>query len=474
VTVRLASLLGEVDVVEAVGDIDTVVVTAVTQDSVAVVPGALYCCVPGFRTDGHELAGAVVAAGAGALLVERRLDVAVPQVVVPSARRAVAAVAAAFHGHPDRSLAVVGVTGTNGKTTTAHLLAAICNAGGRPAAVIGTLTGARTTPEAPVLQAMLAAERDEGRDVVAMEVSSMALDQHRADAISFAVGVFTNFSQDHLDYHGSMERYFEAKAQLFEPGRVGAAVINVDDAWGRRLLEELRVPAVTFGLGDAVDLDVGLTDSSFTWRGLPVHLALGGIHNVANGLAAAAAASVLEIEPADVAAGLATVGGVPGRFEAIEAGQPFVVLVDYAHTPDGLEQALRSLGWTHGGSDGLTVVFGCGGDRDRTKRPLMTAVATRLADRVVLTSDNPRSEDPAAIIAEAAAGAERPEVLIIEPDRAAAIALAVAGAGPGDIVLIAGKGHETGQIVGDRVVPFDDRAAARSALAALGFAKVAP
>jgi UDP-N-acetylmuramoyl-L-alanyl-D-glutamate--2,6-diaminopimelate ligase len=466
--------LGEVDVVEVVGDIDKVVVTAVTQDSTAVVPGALYCCVPGFRIDGHDLAGAVVAAGAGALLVERRLDVGVPQVVVTSTRRAVAPVAAAFHGHPDRALAVVGVTGTNGKTTTAHLLAGVCNAAGRSAAVIGTLSGTWTTPEAPVLQAMLADERDHARHVVAMEVSSMAMDQHRADAISFAVGVFTNLTQDHLDYHATMEAYFAAKARLFEPGRTAVAVVNADDPWGRRLLHEAEIPVVTFGLSDAVDLDVGLTESSFAWRGRPVRLALGGLHNVANALAAANAASLLEIEPADVAAGLATVAGVPGRFEAVEAGQPFVVLVDYAHTPDGLEQALRSLGLTHGGSDGLTVVFGCGGDRDRAKRPLMAAVATRLADRVVLTSDNPRSEDAAAIIAEAAAGAERPEVLIIEPDRGAAIALAVAGAGPGDIVLIAGKGHETGQVVGDRVLPFDDRAAARSALAALGFAEVAP
>jgi UDP-N-acetylmuramoyl-L-alanyl-D-glutamate--2,6-diaminopimelate ligase len=459
-------LLNDVEVLEVVGDAAGTTVMDVTQDSAAVVPGALYCCVPGLRVDGHDLAPAVVEAGAGSLLVERTLEVDVPQVRVPSTRRAVAPVAAAFHGHPSRHLTVVGVTGTNGKTTTTHLLAAVAAAAGRPAGVIGTLSGTRTTPEAPVLQGDLARLRRDGTDVVAMEVSSMALDQHRADAIDFAVAVWTNLTQDHLDYHATMEAYFEAKARLFEPDRSAVAVVNTDDHWGRVLLTRLDRPARTYSLADAADLDVGLTGSRFRWRGHEVRLRIGGVPNVLNALAAATAADAIGIDPVDVAAGLGTVEGVPGRLEPLDCGQPFTVLVDYAHTPDGLRQVLGSIRRAAPGAS-LTVVFGCGGDRDRAKRPLMAAVATELADRVVLTSDNPRHEDPLAIMAEAAAGAVRPEVLVTEPDRAAAIALAVGQARAGDVVIIAGKGHETGQIVGDVVVPFDDRQAARDALGAL-------
>jgi UDP-N-acetylmuramoyl-L-alanyl-D-glutamate--2,6-diaminopimelate ligase len=468
VRARLAALLGEVDVLEVMGDAQNTVVTAITQDTAMVGPGALYCCVPGSRVDGHDLAGAAVEAGAGALLVERRLDLNVPQVRVHSTRVAVAPLAAAFYGHPDRSLTVVGVTGTNGKTTTTHLLAAICRSAGRPAAVIGTLSGTRTTPEAPVLQARLAELRDRAQDVVAMEVSSMALAQHRADAIHFAVAVFTNLTQDHLDYHGTMDAYFESKARLFVGERAGTAVVNADDPWGRRLLARLAIPSERFSIADAGDLDVGLQSSRFTWRGEQVHLRLGGHHNVANALAAATAAGALGIGPGQIAAGLTSARGVAGRFEVVDAGQPFAVVVDYAHTPDGLEQVLRTVAdAAHGGR--VTVVFGCGGERDRAKRPQMAAVATRLADHVILTTDNPRGEDPGVIIEETAAGAERPEVLVIEPDRGRAIALALAEAAAGDVVVIAGKGHETDQVVGDRVVPFDDREVVRAGLGALGY-----
>jgi UDP-N-acetylmuramoyl-L-alanyl-D-glutamate--2,6-diaminopimelate ligase len=459
--------MSEVEVVEVAGDPSGTAVTAVTQDSEAVVPGALYCCIRGNRVDGHDLAPLVVRAGAGSLLVEHFTPVDVPQVRVADTRLAIAPVASAFYDHPSRALAVVGVTGTNGKTTTAAMIAAMADAAGRPAGVIGTLSGARTTPEAPVLQARLAAFRDEGTRVVAMEVSSMALDQHRADAISFAAAVFTNLTQDHLDYHGTMDAYFEAKARLFEPGRAAVAVVNIDDEWGRRLLARLTIPVVTFGLADATDAQIGLTSSRFSWRGHVVHVPIGGAHNVANALAAAHVGEILGLTPAEVAAGLDGAGRVPGRLEPVDAGQPFAVLVDYAHTPDGLSQVLRAASASH--PRRVVVVFGCGGERDRAKRPLMGAVASRLADRVVLTSDNPRHEDPDAIIAEAAAGADGPADLDIEPDRAAAIALAVGDAGPGDVIVIAGKGHETTQVIGDEVIDFDDREVARRALAGRGW-----
>ncbi|HVM65524.1 MAG TPA: UDP-N-acetylmuramoyl-L-alanyl-D-glutamate--2,6-diaminopimelate ligase [Acidimicrobiales bacterium] len=461
-TAPLLSLLHDVAVEEVIGD-PTVPVSDVTQDSRAVVAGALYCCIAGRRVDGHDLAGTAVEAGARSLLVERALPVAVPQVRVASTRAAVAPVAAAFFRHPSARLPVIGVTGTNGKTTTVHLLAAVLGAAGRRTGVIGTLSGSLTTPEAPVLQRRLAEFADGGYGAVAMEVSSIALDQHRADAIEFAVAVWTNLTQDHLDYHGDMEAYFRAKASLFVPGRCRVAVVNADDPWGRRLRDRLAVPAVPYRLADAEDLDVGARRSTFRWRGAAVELPLGGRHNVANALAAATAAASLGVEPAAIAAGLASAAPVPGRWEAVDAGQPFTVIVDYAHTPDGLTQVLRAARGAAGGHR-VTVVFGCGGDRDRAKRPQMAAVAATLADVAVLTSDNPRSEDPLAIIREAAGGAPEGAALVIEPDRRQAIAFAVAQAAPGDIVVVAGKGHETGQVVGDRVLPFDDREVARDAL----------
>ena len=468
-TARLASLMSEVDVLEVAGSTSGVDVTAVTQDSESVVPGALYCCIRGSRIDGHDLAPAVVASGAGSLLVERIVAVDVPQVRVTDTRQAIAPVAAAFYDHPSRRLSVVGVTGTNGKTTTAALVSSMTEAAGRPSAVIGTLSGGRTTPEAPVLQAKLAEYRDAGKEVVAMEVSSMALDQHRADAIAFAVAVFTNLTQDHLDYHGTMEAYFESKARLFQPGRAEVALINADDPWGRRLASEVGIPVRTFSIADAEDLTVGLTASRFRWRGEAVTLPMGGRYNVVNAIAAAHVGDLLGLSRAQIADGLNAAHSVAGRLEAVDSGQPFTVLVDYAHTPDGLEQVLRSVTEATGGIGRVAVVFGCGGERDRAKRPLMAEVAARLAASVVLTSDNPRHEDPDEIIAEAAAGAAGPGLLVIEPDRAKAIALAIDAAQPGDVVVIAGKGHETEQVVGDAIVPFDDREVARAELAERGW-----
>ncbi len=466
---RLNRLLGELEMLELRGDPAGTDIAAITHDSRDVTPGALFCCVSGGRVDGHDLAVEAVASGAVALLCERPLPVSVPQVVVACTRVAMAPAAAAFFGHPSRHLSVVGVTGTNGKTTTTHLLAATMEADGRPCEVIGTLSGPRTTPEAIDLQSCLAGAVARGAGSAAVEVSSHALVQHRVDATWFTVAVFTNLSPDHLDFHKTMPEYFAAKASLFTPERTAVAVLNGDDPWARRLLDTVSVPTRPFSLADAVDLDVGTTSSTFRWDGQPVHLRLGGAFNVANGLAAATAARELGVDAAVVAEGLSSVRSIPGRFEGIDAGQPFTVLVDYAHTPDSLTQALvaarHAARTVDGGPGHVLVVFGCGGDRDREKRPAMGEVAARLADLAVLTSDNPRSEDPLAIIVEVLAGVADPDALHVEPDRRAAIALTVRRARPGDVVVVAGKGHEPTQVTGDSVIDFDDRLVVREELA---------
>jgi len=461
-SVRLDRLSGDIEGSRLGGDPATDV-TFITRDSAAVRPGTLFCCLPGHRVDGHDFAPEAVASGAVALLCERPLDLDVSQVVVTDARVAMAPMAAALYEHPSRRLAVAGVTGTNGKTTTTLMLEAVLETAGRSAGVIGTLSGARTTPEADELQALMARMAAEGRQAVAMEVSSHALAQHRVDATWFSVAVFTNLSQDHLDFHGSMEEYFRAKASLFDPSRAAAAVVNADDPHGRLLLQTARIPTRPFSRADAVDLETGAAGSTFGWEGEAVTLRLGGTFNVMNALAAAAAARELGVEPGDVAAGLSSVESVPGRFEPVDAGQAFTVVVDYAHTPAGLEQALTAARQI-AGSGRVVTVFGCGGDRDRAKRPAMGEVATRLADLAVLTTDNPRSERPEAIAEEVQAGAGRPEVLVLEPDRRAAIALAFASARPSDVVVIAGKGHETTQIIGGTELAFDDREVAREEL----------
>jgi UDP-N-acetylmuramoyl-L-alanyl-D-glutamate--2,6-diaminopimelate ligase len=475
--VRLSDLLSEVhDLVPSLAGESGVDpdVTGVVRDTADVTPGAVFCCVRGARVDGHDLAPQAVRSGARALLVDHPLGVpAVPQLVVPDVRAAMGPLAAAFWGHPSHDLQVVGVTGTAGKTTVTHLLQSVLEAGDRPCGLIGTLSGARTTPEATELQALLAAEREAKRAAVAMEVSSHGLELHRVDGTRFAVAVFTNLSRDHLDFHRSMDAYFSAKARLFTPAFTDRAVVCVDDPWGRRLLDQLHqrgdLAVTPYGLADAHDLELGPRGARFVWQGQPVTLALPGRFNVRNALAAATAAQAIGVEPAAIAEGLAAATPVPGRFEPIDAGQPFGVLVDYSHKPDALEQALQaSRELTATASGRVVVVFGCGGDRDASKRPVMGEVASRLADQMVLTSDNPRSEDPLAIIAEVRAGIPEGTELVVEPDRRRAIEIAVGGAAPGDVVLIAGKGHEQTQTIGDQVLPFDDREEARRALASLG------
>lgn len=477
--VRMDRVLQEVALTGAVGDLAAVEVADVAFDHRAVRPGALYCCVPGQRTDGHRFAGAAVAAGAVGLLADRPVDVPVPQAIVPSGgvRPAMAAASCRLWGDPSRRLVTVGVTGTNGKTSVTHLLAAAFEAAGRRTAVIGTLSGARTTPEAPDLQRRLAQALSDGDQAATIEVSSHALVQHRVGGTHFAAGVFTNLAHDHLDFHGSMAAYFEAKAALFEQEDCALAVVNRDDPWGRQLLERLSGagrPVVSYGADDATDVETGRRGSAFTWRGQRVALALPGLFQVHNALAAASTAEALGLATDEVAAGLAAAGPVPGRFQVV-AGPPetaATVVVDFAHTPDALRAALASARRL-AGEGRLVCVFGCGGDRDRAKRGVMGAVAAEGADVVVVTSDNARSEAPGAIIDDVLAGVagvvERgtgPEV-VVEEDRRRAIEQGLRRAGAGDVVLVAGKGHETTMESGGRVVPFDDRVVAAELAAEL-------
>jgi UDP-N-acetylmuramoyl-L-alanyl-D-glutamate--2,6-diaminopimelate ligase len=458
----------------------TVVVREVGFDSRAVEAGALFFCVPGTTTDGHDHAPEAVGAGAAALVVERWLDLDVSQVRVPSVRDAMGPMSAVVFDDPSRSLTMVGVTGTNGKTTVLHLLDSVLRAAGHRTGAIGTVgthvdgepvAFARTTPEAPDLIRLLARMRDSGITAVAMEVSSHALDLGRVGGLRFEAGVFTNVSQDHLDHHGTMERYFAAKASLFTPERIDHAVVNVDDPWGRRLLD-VEVPVTTYGLATTADIrgeDVRATVTGLTFRvgNLELTSPLRGAFNASNCLAAIAASRVLGIDDGSVREGLATAGQVPGRMEPIDGGQRFLAVVDYAHTPDSIRTVLAAARPLATGR--VIVVFGCGGDRDRAKRSPMGAAATEGADLTVITTDNPRSEDPSAIIAEVERGAAAGGgTYVVEPDRRAAIRLALREARAGDVVVVAGRGHEPTQDVGGEFVPFDDRVVVREELDAIG------
>ncbi len=453
-------------------------VSALAYDNRRVEQGTVFFCVRGFTRDGHDFAADAVARGAAALVVDHPLDLGVPEIVVGDVRAAMAPAAARLHGDPTATLQTIGVTGTNGKTTTAYLVRALLEAAGRPTGMLGTVTSvvggeeremARTTPEAIDLQATFAAMRDAGDTHCVMEVSSHALALGRADAIHWAAAIFTNLTQDHLDFHPTMEDYFAAKRLLFEAGpRV--AVVNVDDPYGARLAADF--PAATTIAIDAADADLRATDvrsdmsgSSFRAGGLRLRSPLPGRFNVSNVLGAVAAVRALGVGDDTIAAALPQAGRVPGRFEPVDEGQDFAVLVDYAHTPDSLDNVLRAARPLARGR--LLCVFGCGGDRDRGKRPQMGAIAARLADHAIVTSDNPRSEDPGAIVAEILAGiADRTATEAIV-DRHDAIERAVAMAGAGDVVVIAGKGHEQGQEFEDgRKIAFDDVTVAREALRA--------
>ncbi len=426
-------------------------------------PGALFFCVPGGRADGHDFAPEAVANGAVALVVERPLELDVPQLVVADARRAMGIAADEFFGRPSEELQIAGVTGTNGKTTTAFLLYAILAAAGRRPGLLGTIESRvggerrpaiRTTPEAIDLQRAFREMLDAGDRSCAMEATSHGSELGRLDRVRFSVLVFTNLSQDHLDFHGTMERYFEAKRRLFTEERPPAA-INVGNEWGRKLASD-RPDALTFGFADDAEVGPQALEG--------IDLKLRGRFNAENALGALAASRLLGIDDDAIARGLESVRGVPGRFESVSAGQPFEVIVDYSHKPEALESVLRTARELTSGR--LICVFGCGGDRDRGKRPIMGGIASELADVAIVTSDNPRSEDPQAIIDEILTGVTRE--VEVEPDRAAAIERALSEADEGDVVVIAGKGHEQGQEFADRTIPFDDREVARDVLRRLG------
>lgn len=447
-------------------------VVDVTHDSRAVGPGSLFVAIPGEQHDGHDYVDRAIAGGAAGVIVEH--DVACQsQIIVSDARAALPWAAAVVYGDPSQRLSVVGVTGTNGKTTVTHILEQIVVAAGSAAAIVGTVgarigdadrTVARTTPEASDLQRLLSDMVEAGVDVAAIEVSSHALTLHRVDAINFRVAAFTNLMQDHLDFHGDMEAYFAAKASLFTTDRTEHAVIVVDDEWGRRIVADTDVPVTTVAIGRDADVTASsitesISGSSFVitaqGRRFPVELSIPGRFNVENALVAVAVALELGIDDDAIASGLSAVGTIPGRFEQIESGRHFGVVVDYAHTPDAIEAVVDSA--LRMSSGRVIAVFGAGGDRDQEKRPAMGRAGSR-ADIAILTSDNPRSESPGAIMAAVRSGIPASTTIVEEPDRRRAIRAALEAAEPDDLVLILGKGHETGQEVAGGVEPFDDRA----------------
>jgi UDP-N-acetylmuramoyl-L-alanyl-D-glutamate--2,6-diaminopimelate ligase len=477
---KFRDLISGFPVTEIRGDPD-VEIADLAYDHSKVISGTLFFCFRGAKADGHDFAAAAVEAGAAALVCERPLDLDVPQAIVADARAAMAPLAARFYGDPTAELKLAGITGTNGKTTTAFLLRGILAATGTPCGLLGTVKRTigeveeeveRTTPEAIDLQEAFRRMVEAGDRACAMEVSSHALTLHRADAIHFDVAVFTNLTPEHLDFHVDMEEYFKAKRALFD--RCSCGVVNIDDEWGRRLIREVRLEGVTYSAAGEV-ADFRAENVSFDVRGarfelhspigaLDVEIPLPGEFNVANALAAIGAAHLLGVDIEAAAEALREAERAPGRFEPVNEGQAFTVLVDYAHTSDSLRNALQAARRLTEGR--LICVFGCGGDRDREKRPLMGATAAELSDICFVTSDNPRSEDPEAIVAEVVAGIPADaEGVEIEVDRRAAIAAAIAAAGEGDTVVIAGKGHEQGQeFEGGRKVPFDDREVARQEL----------
>jgi len=457
-------------------------------DTRTVRDGALFFCVPGATRDGHDLATEAVGAGAVALVVERPLDVAVPQLLVESTRASMAVAADAFFGMPTERLTVAGVTGTSGKTSTTYLLRAILEADGRSTGMVGTVewvvggaarAAPHTTPEAIDLQRLFREMLDAGDVAAAIEASSHGSHYRRLDRVRFDALCFTNLGRDHLDLHGDIEEYFQAKRRLFTGLTPPPAAVNVGDPYGRRLADELagahRAPLVTFGLRPEAEvradgLELGPRGSSFTAAGIPIETPLLGIFNVENVLAAVAAATLLDVDEEAIAEGVLAVKGVPGRFEAVDEGQDFAVVVDYSHKPDALAAALQASRQL--GEGRLTVVFGAGGDRDRTKRAEMGRIARDLADRVIVTNDNPRSEEPLAIVEEILQGAGID--VEVDLDRRSAIESAIAGAGAGDVVLIAGKGHEQGQEIAGVIQPFDDCDVARGALARRREAEAGP
>ena len=482
---------------EQVRDVDSVTVTGVTHDSRAVRPGDLYVALPGQRVHGAKFAEQAARAGAAAVLTDpagydRAAATRLPVITVPDPRARLGDVAAWIHGHPAGELLLVGTTGTSGKTTVSYLVESGLRAAGMRTGLVGTVEirvddervdSSLTTPEATDLHGLFALMREREVDGVAMEVSSHALALGRVDGVRYDVAVFTNLSQDHLDFHSDLNDYFDTKARLFTPEFAKVAVVNRDDAFGRalvdRITEQGAIPVTTFSAEGDTEADWYATDVVLEPQGsrfrvvgpggmeMDASVRLPGPFNVSNAMAAIVALIEAGVPLPTALDGVAAAHGVPGRMERVDEGQNFTAVVDYSHKPGAIEAVLTALRSVTEGS--LTIVVGCGGDRDRGKRPLMGEAAARLADAVILTDDNPRSEDPITIVTSMLEGVAKVPVeqrarITVEPDRRSAIELAVERAGAGDVVVVAGKGHERGQQVGERVLPFDDREVLRDAL----------
>jgi UDP-N-acetylmuramoyl-L-alanyl-D-glutamate--2,6-diaminopimelate ligase len=471
---ELLASTSEIAINQIIGDAK-VRVLDITHDSSKVSNGVLFCCIVGENVDGHNFAKVAAANGAAAILVERRVEVDITQVVVSDVRSTMGYLAAELFNRPSEKLNVIGITGTNGKTTTAHLLASILRQHGWPTSVLGTLTGTRTTPESTDLQRFLAEELNRGSKAVVMEVSSHALALGRVEGTLFKAAVFTNLGQDHLDFHKSIEDYFVAKARLFTRQFTNLCVINRDDVHGSLLLDVIskdkEVRCESFGMSDAKDIHADASKISFHWQGQKIDSLMGGYFNVMNALAAATAAAKLGVTVSDIAKGLAAASAVPGRFESVSEGQLFSVVVDYAHTPEALQNVLLAGRKIVGKDAQVILVFGCGGGRDQLKRPKMGDIASQFADLVYVTSDNPRHEDARTIAHEVLQGVSSVSSVMsrvtIELDRRLAIGAAFGSAKPGDIVIIAGKGHEATQTIGADETPFSDVQVSRELLKAV-------
>ena len=451
---------------ELVGDAETRI-TDVTHSTASVTPGALFVCVVGERVDGHQLAQQAIDAGAVALLVERRLPISVPQIVVADTRQTQGIIAAAFWGFPSDDLLMIAVTGTNGKTTTAHLLGSILRQHGLRTEVMGTLSGARTTAESTELQRQLAQYVERRIQAVVMEVTSHAMVLHRVEGTHFALSIFTNLTPEHLDFHGTMESYFAAKALLFTSTFTSVGVVNYDDVYGRLIADTNEIQCVPFSVHDVQNISATASSHEFSWKTHHVKVNVGGKFNISNSLAAVTAAVQLGVSETDIVVGLAAAETVPGRFEQVRSSTGFDVVIDYAHTPDALQRVLLAAREVVGTKQQVVVVFGCGGDRDSEKRPLMGAIAAKFADCVVVTSDNPRSESPATItqnIIDGVGTLNANTIIATEIDRRLAIQFALKSARSGDIVVIAGKGHEKTKTIGNDVLPFDDVATVKEIL----------
>ena len=460
------SLVMHADLAATIVGNKNVVFSGITQDSRNVEPGDLLCCVRGELFDGHQFVNEAISRGAVAVLVDHvdgLLDSSVVQVVVPDVRLVLGRVASAAFRHPASSLKMIGITGTNGKTTTASILGSLLTAQGGSVHVMGTLTGARTTPESIDLHAQLRSCVDSEIDHVVMEVSSHALEHHRVDGIVFDVAIFTNLGHDHLDFHGTIENYFAAKRRLFTSEQARVAVVSTDDPYGHQLQTEAVIPTLSYSSSNASNVEVTASKVSFTWKNLDIRVPIGGTFAVMNAIAAITAAHELGVSDERIISGCALVQTVPGRFESVPNEAGIDVVVDFAHTPEALQGLLTSA--REIAREGLIVVFGCGGDRDHAKRPLMGGIASRGADIVIITSDNPRSEDPERIVAEVMSGVVVNHALVSSiVNREKAIESAILGAKRGDMVVIAGKGHETTQEINGVMTPSSDVAIAAKTL----------